>query len=727
MASWQTFDLKSLLPGANLAPLIQPVLDALTLVEQANGAVSAVLAAQALPVDPQLAAFNAALQALIGAVGAVLTDSANASAGLLVAAPRGVAELPLYARGLAGWRQLVAGSYYDPGDLQRPQVSPSGTAGALLLVVTSPNPVEVLDRLQGLLRFFNLGGQAEDLRIPAPRSFRAVPCQDDGTPVDNPLTALLPGSLSTPTALRLEWEEPSVARQLLNLYEGQLAYVETSAQSRLGDQVGSAVPTAQGAGPSQRDADRAAQGRAPAPADGAAPVNPPLTASGAPAQGGWTPLDPAQTGLGGSVFGINPTGVQKDWLAGRYYLVLKGARYVGASNARYYRVTIIPSDVRPKLDATTDRWGLVRGNGTTPYAGSLPSAPALGTVPDAAGLQAEDLIGAVLNVYRAAYLYRMDLVLSDSLTGSQAVPGNGLLSARPVPSAIQAGASWGAPDPVRNAGARTLLTEPMIAGGAFPTTEEALSQSADPGVAVLAGFDPFGGQEELFAPLTGQAGGVPFRQWIDRQAILTIRSVAGRLATQDGFRTRWLADYRAAEPGIVALLSTPVTALGFNWASATSAERTRVASLLASLAAFIAPGTPPDWTTYRVISDGFPVVGAYLQGLVSSLNALSPLGANVLTSFQANLDALNARLAALQALTDALQRAIDFFEQLNPTVNILYIPPGGGGTDRVAAEILTSPGAPPTGSADYAAGIVLDLSGPGVSTLSTALELLFSL
>lgn len=727
MSTWQSFNLRDLLPGANLAPLIQPVLDALSLVEQANAAISAILAAQALPVDPQLAAYNAALQAVLSAVGAVLSDSANASAGLLLAVPRSAEELPQYARGLQGWRSLVAGSYYDPGDLQRPLVGPGGTAGALVVVVTSPSAAVFLDRLQGLLRFFGQGAAAENLRVPAPRSFKVVPCDDDGTPVDDPFTALIPGASASPTALRLEWEEPSLSRQLLNLYEGQLAFVEATSSSRLGSTPGNSVPVGAAAGPSQRDADRAAAGTAATPDDGAVPVAAPATAAGSPAQGGWTPLDPANPSLGGSLFGINPTGVQKDWLAGRYFLVLKGPRYVGVSNARYYRVSIVPQDVRPLLDATSGRWELRRGNGTTPYAGSLPSAPALGILPDAASLQAEDLIGAVLNVWRAAYLFRMDVAVRDPLTASLAVPGNGLLSRNPVPPALTGGADWGVPEPVLNGGVRTLVRAPLIPAGSFPSTAEALSQSADPGVAILAGFDPFAGQDELFQPLTSEAGGETFRRWADRQAIVTLRGVAARLAQQDGFRARWLADYRAAEPGIIALLTNPLGSPAPGWASTGNVTRAAVANLLSSLASFAAPGTPPDWTSYRVISDGFPLVGAYLQGLVASLNALSALGADVLTSFQANLDALQGRLAALQALTTALNQAVDFFAGLDQTVSLLYVPPAPGGSDRVASEILTAAGAPTTSPTDYAAGVVLDLSGPDLAALNTLLSLLFNL
>jgi hypothetical protein len=726
MANWTSFDLKSLLPGSGLAPLVQQTLDALVVLEQINAAVTGLLAAAALPVDPQLAAFNAALQALLAAVGSVLTDSANASAGLLVAAPENVNQLPLYARGLDGWRQLVSGSYYDPGDLQRPQVGASGTAGALLLVVTSPNPSELLDRIQGLLRFFNLGDRAEQLRIPAPRNFRAVPCQDDGTAVDDPLSALVPGAPSDPTALRLEWEEPSLQQQILGLYEGQLAYVETS-PSRLGSVQGASVKVAADAGPSQRDRDRAAQGLSPAPEDGAVPSNPPPTAAGSPAQGGWEPLDPANTGLGGSVFGLNPTGVQKDWLAGRYYLVLKGPRYVGTDNARYYRVTIIPADVRPVLDATTGRWGLKRFVGTAPYSGSLPSAPSLGSLPDTSGLRSEDLAGAVLNVFRAAYLFRMDTSLKDAVTGNPAVAGNRTLRT-PPPLSLQSSPSWEPPDPFNNAEVRTLLGAALLPGGVAPSTADALMEAGDPGVALLAAFDPFGGQEELFSPLVSEAPGTAFRRWIDRQASLQLRALAARLAQQDGFRAGWLASYRASEPAILAFLSAPVSEYGGGlWASSNNPLRTAVAGLISSLNSFSAPGTPPDWTTYRLLSDGFPLVASYLQGLTTALASLQSLGADVLASYQASLDALQARLDALTALSAALQRAVDFFAGLNQTVNILYIPPGAGGTARVAQEILTAPGAPLTGGQDYAAGIALDLSGPGLSTLLPALSLLFGL
>lgn len=710
--SWQSFNLNSVLPGASLAPAVNSLLQAIQTLEQANTLVLQILQTGVLPNDPALLAIQASLAALQALLNNIFSDAANASVSTLFALPTSIEELPLYARGFEGWRNTVVGSFYDVGDLERPQISSAGTAGALALLITSPNALSFLNQLSNLTGFFNLPLTA---RIPSAQALSIVPCDADGNAIREP-ELVLDGTV-TPAGLLFSWEEPFIGQSLLNIFQGAEVYVERS-RSRLGD-VRPALPQA----PSQRNTDRNDSGRVPTPSTNEDPSDPGASAlSGVPIEG-WEPLDPVNP-ANGSFFssGLSVGQINPGALPGQFKLALIGNQYLGSDNAYYYRIRVVPADVsvRRKPADEGGNWELFKQTGGATYTDSLPSLPALGLAPNPPDGQVFNFTDAFLNIYRAAYLLRFDINQPLFDSNQNTLPGPGILRT-PVPLGLLSRSEFTPPSPVNNPDVKSLTASALIPGGAFPTVEESRADARDPGVALLQAFDPFAGQEEFFQDLTGASASTLFRRFSDRQAFIFLKNISAKIAQQTGLRETFRITYQAVEPQIKALLSNPLNAASFE----NRPLRFALVSLLGAVQGLESVGQPPDWTSFRLLSDGLPLVNTYLDvitSIITSINAYVQ-ASSLIISDATNF--LNSRLNALNNLSIALQNIIDIFTAFNQNVALLYIPPTQGGTDRVVAEFLSAANPPQTGPQDYTAGVVFFLGGPSAQSIGALLSLLF--
>lgn len=689
MASWSNLALNNLLPGQQIVPVLQDAIDALQVIATAASTVLTLLTGQVLPdTDPLVIAFQAAVTLLISTLQTLLADTSDAQVAALFALPTRLEEMNLYARGFSGWTETVAGSFFDAGDVSRPQTSSNGVAGALLLAVTAPDAASFQDACNGFLRFF---GRVSRMQIPAPVNYRALLADDDGNAILDPLS-VLDGSRD-PSTVRLEWEEPTFAGNDLNLFEGRRIYIER-ARTREGTPVSAPPPSP----PSIRDS------RDQRPSSSY--VEPARDREGS-SLFEWEPLEPT-----------NPTasffpraipfiqdGYELDWIAGKYFLILRNIAR-GSDNAYYYRIRMVPSDVQVVFQSGS--WQLIR-NGV-PYDGSMPSVPAIASLPNP--LPAFDFTNAFLNIYRMAHILRFDTVVQQ--TNGAILPGVSLLD--PISEVILAGTSF---SPFAQAPTVRYLTSPLLPDPLTPA--QARVEARDPSTLVLTRLDPFAGQDEMFQALFDAEGSEALRLLSDRRAFDFLARAAQQILAQDAVRNLFQTQYQTIGARVETLLATGVSDSDFG----DVAFRSSVAFLLSLFRGLASTGRPPDWVNFRLFADGFPDINTYLDlflQLTNSLQALAQTPNDLLASGQ---DALTQRLAFLSSILDQIDSIIQFFASLNQSISLLWIPPSVGGVERVVTEVLTSSNQPQTGANTFTGGVVLYISGPNVGPVVDAFSLIF--
>jgi hypothetical protein len=459
----------------------------------------------------------------------------------------------------------------------------------------------------------------------------------------------------------------------------------------------------------------------PAPSNNQDPVFPGKDlVSGTPLEG-WEPLNTTNPTSSFFTPGLSLGSVQPGLLAGQFSLALIGPQYLGSDNSYYYRIRVVPDDVSVRRAPASEggAWQLFNQTGGATYTDSLPSLPAFGLAPDPPDGPIFDFTAALLNVYRAAYLLRFDSPIRAFDINLNQLPGPGLLRV-PLPEGLLSRVGFAPPSPVRNPDIISLVPS-MIPGGAFPTTEQSRIEARDPGTALLQAFDPFAGQEEFFQDLTGESVSTLFRRFSDRQTFAFLRNTSAKISQLTGLRDTFRLTYQAIEPQLIAALSTPLTPTTFE----DRTLRYGLVALLGSVQGLESVGQLPDWTSFRLLSDGLPLVNTYLNVISSIITSITSYvqASNLIVTSATS--ALQARLNALQALSTALNTIINVFATLNQSVSLLYIPPGTGGVDRVVSDFLTAQNPPQTSPQDYTAGVVFFLGGPSSQAIGTLLGLLF--
>lgn len=689
MANWSNLNISNLLPGQSVVSFLQSAVDALQLVSDASSLILSTITGQVLPdTDPLVIAFQAAVSVLISTIQSLLADTSDTQVSALFAVPTRPEEMPLYAKGFQGWTETVAGSFFDAGDVGRPQTSSSGIAGALLLAVTAPDAAAFQDAVHSLLRFF---GRISRMQTPAPVSFRALLADVNGDPILDPITIL--SGASQAVNVRLEWEEPTFSGNNLNLFEGRRIYVE-----RARTRAGNPVPAPALVPASARDS----RNQRP-PSDF---IEPQRDREGSPLFE-WEPLNPAipAESFFARAIPLVQEGYELDWIAGRYYLVLRNLQ-TGSDNGYYYRIRMVPQGVQAIQQSGS--WQLFR-NGA-PYDGSMPSIPAIATLPNP--LPNFDFTNAFLNIYRIAHILRFDTAIQQ--TNGLVLAGVNLLDA--IPNVILSGTSF---DNYSQAPDTRYLTDPMLPE---PITFDAARVAArDPATLVLTRLDPFAGQDEMYAALFDQGGGEALRTLSDRRALDFLERASQQILAQDAVRNLFQTRYQTLQARIDSILENGANDSDFG----DQGFRSSIAFILGLVRGLAASGRPPDWIGFKLFADGFPEINTYLDLFLQLTNSLQALSSTPSSLISAGQSALQQRLAFISSILDQIDSIIQFFAALNQTISLLWIPPSVGGVERIVTEILTATNEPPTTANTFTGGVVLYLSGPNINAAASALSLIF--
>jgi hypothetical protein len=746
MATWKTLDL-------NLGTLdtaidtVQDVADVLIATQDVAKTVLSLLRVFTVPGIPD--PVTPILEVVLQQLQSVLDSLGDTGAFGLAVVPTTTENLLDLRGGYTAFQRTLVASFYDTDDMDRPQIGSTGVLGGIVIYLNSTNPAQALERILALLELF---GRSPTLRFPAPINVRATPADDQGIAAPS-LLELFTGNTSPQTTLLLEWEEPKITRNVFyDLFASNKFYVERS-KSRQGVLLTREAVEAPLLDPLAR---RRQQGEAQGETSRIV-RDPVLNRQGEP-QYVWEPVDPTQPFIDAvnAQEGESNRDINANFIAGTYSVVLRGLPS-GEDEGYYYRVRSVPEDVQLASRPVT----LVDGNrevpvtiyeltrGGRPYTESLPSSPVYGFIPNLPPQTATsfDLPTALLNVYRAAYLYRMDTTVFNAL--SQPLTGSALLTpplTRDIldlePDTLQFDGTGDVRDAFANQNPAGFVsfTDPengeYFEGTLYPDGVTSYSQ-ARRRVETLGSVtqsnaleeDPFSGARELFAERFGLSPRARFQLYIDEVAVAKVERIVPLLLRQETLLDAIRQAYIAGE----ALIQQALTGFTTEGDLLTDlATRDAIARVLVLCDGQIRSGQLPNWESIRLFRDIIPevdIVGSRLKALLDSLGGT--LG-NIQGSFDATLDGIEARLAILDTTLEILDGIISTLENLSQglAASLLFIPPGTGGVAYFVDELLQATNTPQTLPSDYGAGYVIAAGGAGpqdAQDLFLALRFIFGL
>lgn len=665
MSNWKNFNAGDLIPAQ--------VTTTLGAVSQGVGALISVLQVL-LNLLQTLQGLNLALDnplsALIGAllqqVTSLLADLQDAGVYFLPLFPQSQDEITLYQGGYARYRQLFLSSLYDVNDLDRPQFSANSFVGGLFIYVNGDTPATFLNTLQ---QFRPLLRDTPFVKYPAPINVTLEAADDQGIVPGSFFDLFASGANTTLSTLKLTFDEPRLQGQVLQIYQDQRFYVEKSTL-RLGQDLEELI----------YDPDTGARVEY------------------------WEPLNDANPGE--SFFKIGTAqGIAQGAFIGRYSVIIKNVQ-PGQDNARYYRIQAVPDDVQPVL--TQGRWGLQQKG--LPYTGSEPSAPVLGVIPNV-NTSAFNVAQALWDLYRLAYLYRLDATINPLGQDSQAYLNP------PIPESISA--------ELNRVGALAIN---FFEGQLIKTAEEgSLSQSRTRALtaqtASLLSLDPYAGQSEFFEDLSQLEVSEKLLSFIDGAVYEKVLTLTDRLSRNDTLRETFIQVWLT-----IAAQATNAVYQNFTVVPLDNTLYQTVLTLIGLLESQVIPGDPPNWSNIQILKDLTPPLDDLLtqvSGLVAGLASFTldgsdklDLGADILAEA---ISGISDILAGLDALI-ALLQGLDF------SFNVLFIPPTQRGTQGLVNAFLQAQNSPPTNTTAYGGGFALVFGGPDAAALNTTastLRLLF--
>lgn len=734
----------------NALDTVQGVSDALRAVGQIAATILDLLRVFTVPSLPNPIA--AVANALVAQLEALLDSLADTGVFGLYVVPTSLDDLADSAGGFPRFSQKVIASFYDTDDINRPQVDATGVLGGIVIYVNAPSAAGII---QQAIALYNLFGQRPEINYPAPINVRATPADDNGSATPGLLEAFLE-TRDPLTTILLEWQEPTSTQSLFfDLFAQNKFYIERS-RTRDGILVTQTRPSV------NEEDFLAKRKRELAELRGECPVEfrePELSPRGEPRYV-WEPLDPANPFLEAvDADEGEGRGITGNFLAGTYSTVLRDVD-PGQDNGYYYRITSVPEDT--VLVQETAETTLADGTAQTitiytlqldgqEYTGSSPSVPVYGFIPDIdfSSQTAFNLPDALLNVYRAAYLLRMDTTVFNA--SSQPRSGSGLLSPV-IPDVIQAldvpdfefdgeGQITDAFESQNPAGFVDSDdgTFRLFQGSSFPDevfpdgppgfgasrrTVETLGSVASSDAIEQ---DPFAGARELFAAKLGLTPRQRFRLFTDQVATDKIERIVPLMTRNETLFEAFRIGYLNAQADIEALLT------GFTTDFTVTEEvgvREAVAALLVLVDGQIRPGLPPNWRSVRLFRDVLPEVDLVGERLLNVISAINNAIQGVNTRLDATVEGLQRRLAALDAVVDALDEIIAFLEAaatVSLNASILFVPPTVGGVAAFVDEFQTATNPPASLPTDYGAGFVLAAGGDAgeATALFNALRLVF--
>lgn len=717
MADWKTFDLgfEAVLDPINdgLSGIVSGVAGIL----QAGVAILNVLSSFLIITNnPILAGVELLRAEIIN----LLADLSESGVYGLFLVPQTLDELIQYRGGYTKFRQLFISSLNDVDDPNRPQIASTGALGGIILYINSEDPLELILNGIDLFRFFSI---PFEVGIPAPINLRAVPAFiGNNTAIKSETLDFLKGDAPAANGFIFEWQEPRYANDVLYDIFGNCKFILERSRSREGVQVLQplAEQPSSKINPLDKKADRDGRKQKASKAF--------LDDKGRPVYY-WEPVNVNDPFIEASdLFDDLGEGLlQFGFISGSYAYAL--ITDTGLDNAYYYRVRAVPRDATLEVrtgivydaDGTEkeldfyvlERKGEILSSDTAPA-----SAPVQGYLPDID--TSFDLLTALLNTYRVAYLLRFD---SDVYTTAQDLAtGSSSLREGILPSIYQTteGVVFYDNDPGVDI---AYYPEPL-----FDTTITSYEISAEvlgeDLLASAAEFDPFGGVDEFIAPRLDLPPNERIQRAIDQKVDPLVQQIAPGIAKNNGLFELFRQTYTANEALIEGLLTGGLSLSDFNGDNTT---RFTIFSLLQLTQGFSTQGQPPNWESIKILESLFPAAAEALNKLFDLILSLENVFQDATSELQNTLQGVEDRLNVVTSLLDqitALIASLTAVLALDFDINMLYIPPEAGGNARVISELVNAGDPPPSDPKDYFLALSLLVGGPSVADVQALVNVL---
>jgi hypothetical protein len=167
------------------------------------------------------------------------------------------------------------------------------------------------------------------------------------------------------------------------------------------------------------------------------------------------------------------------------------------------------------------------------------------------------------------------------------------------------------------------------------------------------------------------------------------------------------------------------TAKAWKLAFANPQVRLNVLAVVNYLRTFTLGGSRPDWIQVSLLRDIIPWAGQFLYDIIAKIQALVDAFRGVVDEIKAFIDLLIRKIDTLEKFIKFLLSILDFIESLQIDFAVLFIPSVSGDVGDWIAAFDGAQNQPTSGPQGYAAGIALAYLAPDVADLVLALQLIF--
>lgn len=141
---------------------------------------------------------------------------------------------------------------------------------------------------------------------------------------------------------------------------------------------------------------------------------------------------------------------------------------------------------------------------------------------------------------------------------------------------------------------------------------------------------------------------------------------------------------------------------------------------------FTLGGAPPDWVSISILRDIVPWSGQLLYELLAKIQALIDGFRGIMQEIIDFINLIERKINVLEQFIEYLVSILNFVLSLELSLNILFVPSINGDVSNWIAAVNSAGGTPPSsGPGGYSGGIAIAYSGPNVTAIAAALQLIF--
>lgn len=632
-------------------------------------------------------------------------------------------NLQRHAGGYQEWLNRFKGGLYDPRDPNRPQpISGLNQSGFTLLVVDADGIVELLRRVQALLRFF--GKEFTTPQYGAPEDFKVLPLGDDG----DPILSVVKLFQDQPESVVVEWSAPTTAIPGEPGFSDLIQLATFIPPRFLIEKSVEANPAV-----GEVDASELGDPDAAGPVVTTVPTN--FENRGKPGQ--TIERKVRLTDSYGDPFlkfqkyiGIDSGTNTATFILGQ----LGTFRYIDddveIGKTYYYRVRAYSGDLALSGDSVAFQAPKTNVIDSVPYI-EWPGDVVMGKATPVSAIRIPvyppdfDVIETLRRLFQTAFSLNFHLPLPEGAK----FDSNG--------EAIEPFAQ----DSDIGKGSLTTLAGPLTSFQAVPLVGDAVGNVG----AVTEAF-----QRD---PATGLLPELPWtNSGVQRNSSRLAVIVAGAMLEANSavaFKALMEGTYPKGTPDVDGLDATNIHDLVFEITDVQDPEaagqggvqdagvlysnawadpqvRLNVLAAVNFCKAFTLGGAPPDWIQVSLLRDIIPWSGQMLYDLLAKMQALLDAYSGVLDEIKAFIDLIIRKIDTLEQFLQYLISLLDFIEGLGLEVFILSVPSTGGDANEWVSLVENAGGSPPSsGPAGYTAGVALAYVAPDVSAFATAFGLIF--